>query len=135
MRRAFLLLLLVGLLAGCGGAGGGGGRPAGQGDIDKIKMAMTTTFSALEMYAHDHSLTYPDEMKVLVPKYLDALALDPRNGQPLSYQKTERGYLISASADYSSAGAAKGFPQMDQDGFFALKASDFPSEETLGEEP
>jgi hypothetical protein len=61
--------------------------------------------------------------------------MDPLSASPLDYFKTERGYIISSSGDYGDAGAEKGFPQMDQDGFFALKASDFPSAEVPGEQP
>jgi hypothetical protein len=127
-RLAGLALAAL-LLAGCGAASGAHGRPAGEGDLNKIKVAMTGLFSALEMYAQDHSLAYPDDTKPLVPKYIDAIPRDPLNGEPLLYQKTESGYLLSSSADYTPAGAARGYPQMDQDGFFALKAADFPGED------
>ncbi len=91
---------------------------------------MTAVFSALEMYAHDHSLTYPDTTSPLVPKYLDKLPSDPLTGRPLGYQRTERGYLLLSQGDYGGAGAEAGYPRMDQDGFFALKATDFPTLET-----
>lgn len=129
MRSLLSAILVLALLAaGCGAAGrSSGGRPAGKGDVDKVRIAMTSLFSALEMYAGDHSLTYPENPQDLVPKYLDAMPKDPVSGETLVYKKTEDGYLISTDADYSSAGAAEGFPQMDQDGFFALKPADFPS--------
>ena len=140
MRRGFSVLLIVVALAlshGCSGGPNrsGAGRPPGAGDLEKLKANMTTLFSALEMYAHDHNLSYPDTTDPLIPKYLDSIPADPFFASPLDYQKTERGYIISSSADYRDAGAEKGFPQMDQDGFFALKSSDFPSTEVPGEEP
>lgn len=129
MRARLLALLAVAFLAGCGGATPGGSGPkADQSSLDQLKPRMTELFSALEMYSADHSMAYPETAKELVPKYLDAVPTDPLGGSPLVYQKTERGYLISTTADYSAAGAAAGYPQMNQDGFFALKAEDFPSE-------
>lgn len=134
MRR-LLLLLVVGLLwAGCG-TGTDGGRPAGPGDLDKVKLEMTNLFSALEMYSHDNSLAYPQTVEALIPKYLDKAPVDPLDGKPLAYKKTERGYLIASQADYRQAGAEDGYPRMDQDGFFALKATDFPTESGVSDAP
>ncbi len=124
MKRVLLLLLFV--LAGCGG--GVPAKTVTDQDLEALKSAMTSVFSALEMYAHDHSLEYPESVAELVPKYLDEVPLDPANGQSLVYEKTERGYLIKAAGSYHSVQAADGFPCMNQDGFFALKPSDFPSE-------
>lgn len=126
--------MLVALLLGSAGCQAGSpdqGKPAARAETERLKTGMTALFSGLEMYAHDHSLAYPDEASVLVPKYIDTIPSDPVGGEPLLYQKTERGYLISATGDYSSRGAAKGYPKMDQDGFFALKAEDFPGDEDL----
>lgn len=134
MKRILVLLLLGFTVLGCNTQEiSPQGRPAGSGDLEKVKVEMTSLFGALEMYAHDHALVYPESLEPLLPKYLDALPKDPMNQQPLIYQKTERGYLLSTSADYSSAGAERGFPQMDQDGFFALKESDFTEVELPGE--
>ncbi len=129
MKR-LLSLFLAGLLwTACGhGAGSGSGRPAGQGDLEKVKLEMTELFSALEMYAHDNSLAYPEDTNGLIPKYLDKLPTDPLTGQPLSYERTDRGYLIKSHGDYGATGAESGYPRMNQDGFFALKAADFPYE-------
>ena len=88
---------------------------------------MTEVFAGLEMYAADHSLAYPDNVGELVPKYLDAVPSDPLSNKPLTYQRVDSGYLILASGDYSAAGAAEGFPRMNQDGEFALKPEDFSS--------
>lgn len=126
MRRPLVLLLLLCLGAGCA-RGATPGVAATEASLETVKGKMTTVFAGLEMYAHDHSLAYPDTIDALIPKYLDALPSDPVGGQPLLYEKTERGYLIKASGDYSAAGAAPGFPRMDQDGFFALREDDFPS--------
>lgn len=124
-----LLLLAILPLTGCGQASHGGtGRAANPRDLDDLKPRMTELFSALEMYAADHSMAYPEKAQELVPKYLDAVPVDPLTGEPLTYEKTERGYLLYASGDYSSAGAQSGFPRMNQDGFFALKPDDFPGD-------
>ncbi len=90
---------------------------------------MTEGFGGLELYAAEHAGSYPDDWNSLVPKYLDTLPLDPKSDLPLLYQKTASGYLIKPSADYRHSGASPGFPQMDQDGFFALAPDDFPSAE------
>lgn len=105
-----LLICLV-LIVGCAGP-----RPEQnpvKGDLTKLEANMENLFAALEMYAQDHTLNYPDEVSALVPKYIDAIPLDPVGGQPLLYTKTERGYFLTTSTDYSSVGAAQGFPKMD----------------------
>lgn len=131
MRLLFGAILLLILVTGCGGrAAAPSGPPVSEEALHQLQREMTTLFAALEMYAHDHSLAYPDDVQALLPKYLDAIPEDPRGGLPLRYQRTERGYLISATGDYSAAGAEPGFPQMDADGFFALRPEDFP-EQTL----
>ncbi len=91
---------------------------------------MTESFSGLELYAYDHSQKYPDQLEQLVPKYLDARPHDPKTGRPLAYQRLANGYLLSTDGDYSANGAEPGYPRMDQDGFFALKAADFPDDST-----
>lgn len=89
---------------------------------------MTTLFGALEVYAHDHDLQYPENPEALVPDYLERLPSDPKNGERLVYRKTENGFLLEAAADYTSDGAeTKGFPKMNQDGFFVWKEEDFPT--------
>ncbi len=124
MRRSLLLLVLLGLLGGCNSA-----PPAsssqGSDKSEELKSVMTTAFTGLELYAADHSDSYPEKLEELVPKYLDELPHDPADNQPLVYQKTETGFLLSASAEYNNA--EKGFPQMDNFGFFAMKSADFPS--------
>ncbi len=98
-------------------------------DLTALETNMENLFTALEMYAQDHTLNYPENVSDLIPKYIDVIPLDPVNGQPLIYTKTERGYFLTTSVSYISLGVDEGFPKMDQDGFMALKASDFPSEE------
>lgn len=132
LPRLGLLLLAIGL-SGCVHLASpsdspSSGQPPQDSNLPALKDVMTATFSSLEMFAHDHTLSYPDSLEEIVPKYLDALPRDPRNGQPLRYSKTDRGYRLGAAADYQAHGAAAGYPQMDQDGFFALQPYDFPAE-------
>lgn len=93
---------------------------------------MTTAFSALEMYASDNALAYPESLEVLIPKYLDAVPVDPVGEKSIGYLKNENGFILSASGEY--AGADKGFPQMNQDGFFARTAADFRKSEEIDEQ-
>lgn len=128
MKSRLIALLVALILGGCNSAG-----PAtdagGNTDTEAIKSTFTKTFTALELYAADHSDSYPEKLEELVPKYLDKVPNDPANQQPLGYAKSETGFLLSASAEYAKAD--KGFPQMDNFGFFALKASDFPSADSV----
>lgn len=96
--------------------------------LRQLQRAMTESFSGLELYAYEHSQKYPDRLDPLVPKYLDALPIDPKTGRTLTYRRVAAGYLLGTDGDYSTSGAEPGYPRMDQDGFFALKASDFPDE-------
>jgi hypothetical protein len=89
---------------------------------------MNDAFAGLEMYAADNSLTYPDSLDVLIPRYLDAVPVDPVSGKPIIFEKTEKGFFLSASGDYSTLGAEAGFPKMNQDGFYVKKAEGFPQE-------
>ncbi len=113
MKRLLLLLLLV-LVAGCS-------EPPPPPDLDQTRQSMNQAFEALEMYSFDHQ-GYPDSLTILVEK--EFLEKVPPS---LSYSKTEDGFLLKAAGDYSAYGADSGFPQMDQDGTFALRPSDFPT--------
>jgi hypothetical protein len=95
---------------------------------------MNDVFAGLEMYAADHAMSYPDNLDVLVPKFLDSIPTDPLSKKPISYEKTEAGFMLSATGDYSSSGAAAGYPKMNQDGFFVKTQTGFPQVEELPEE-
>jgi len=92
---------------------------------------MNEAFAALEMYAAENAMSYPDDLLALQPKYLDEAPRDPRSAKPLTYQKTEAGFLLGASGDYTSLECEPGFPKMDQDGFFVKRASEFPNEDSV----
>ena len=106
-------------------------HPEVEQELQRLKTQMTETFSGLEVYALEHSQQYPRELSSLVPKYLDRIPQDPRTKRPLIYQRLDSGYQLRAEGDYSDCGADPGYPRMDQDGFFALRASDFPDDSEL----
>ena len=119
--------LLAVSLAGC--TGPSPQAPATAEELNTLKSNMNETFGALEMYSADNQLQYPSSLDQLKPKYLDEIPRDPVARQALSYQKTEEGFLLGSKGDYKALGAEKGFPKMNQDGFFVKKAEEFPSEE------
>lgn len=129
MRRLLLVLGLALVFTGCGS------KPKlGANDLKTCQDRMKAIFNALEMYSADHS-GYPDSLAKLLEKkpnsektYIEELPKDP-SGQDFSYAKTEDGFLLKAAGDYTEAGAEAGFPQLNQDGFLALKPSDFPTPE------
>lgn len=126
-RLLAILLVLAGLW-GCTGPSAPA-APATEEELSQLKTRMTRVFGALEIYAADNSLKYPSNLEELSPKYLEAAPLDPVSRQSIRYEKTDDGFLLSASGDYSDLGAEKGFPKMNQDGFFVKKDSEFPKEE------
>lgn len=128
MTRLLLLLLTLLFITGCSGPTPPP-SPATENEVDELKTRMTEVFSALEMHAADNTLSYPGSLDVLIPKYLDEVPLDPVSRQPIKYQKTDTGFLLSVSGDYSAQEAEEGFPKMNQDGFYVLKQSEFPTEE------
>lgn len=114
---------------------GCGSKPKmGATELKTCQDRMKAVFNALELYSVDHS-GYPDNLAKLLEKkpnsektYLEELPKDP-SGQDFGYSKTEDGFLLKAAGDYTEAGAEAGFPQLNQDGFLALKPSDFPTPE------
>ncbi|HIB64146.1 MAG TPA: hypothetical protein EYO33_03235 [Phycisphaerales bacterium] len=120
--------LIVLFLAGCGqpSTPQTSAAPAKKEELNLLKTRMNDAFAALEMYSVDNDYKYPPNLDKLRPKYLDEIPLDPVSRQPIVYQKTETGFLLGGSGDYSSLEAEKGFPKMNQDGFFVIKEADFP---------
>ena len=108
--------------------------PAKKEELNLLKTRMNDAFAALEMYSVDNAYKYPPSLDNLRPKYLDEVPLDPVSRKPIIYHKTETGFLLGGSGDYSSLEAEKGYPKMNQDGFFVLKEADFPNEPELGTE-
>jgi hypothetical protein len=107
--------------------------PASQDKMRLLKIQMTVVFESLERYAADNSLEYPNDLLALQPKYLTETPRDPVSDQPILYQKTERGFYLGASGDYTALDTDIGFPKFNQDGFFALRAADFPT--AVGDDP
>lgn len=126
--KRIVILLLLASLWGCAGPSAPAAPATGE-ELSQLKIRMTRAFGALEMYAADNSLTYPQSLKDLMPKYLDVAPLDPVSRQAIFYEKTEDGFLLGASGDYSKLDADPGFPKMNQDGFFVKKESEFPKDE------
>lgn len=128
-----LAALLALCLSGCAHQGAqatssvGTPVPASQEETNTLKKHMSRTFAALEMYAADNGSHYPKELGNLVPRYLEGVPRDPVSREPLTYEKTDEGFLLGCEGDYSAVNAEPGFPKMNQDGFFVLKSTDFPS--------
>lgn len=96
--------------------------------MDLLKTRMNDAFAGLEMYSVDNDYKYPQKLDLLIPKYIDEIPLDPVSRKPVIYKKTDQGFFLSASGNYSALGAETGFPKMNQDGFYVKKESEFPSE-------
>lgn len=128
--RRFAAGLLLGLLTMSGCTGPAPPQaPATAEEVKTLKKHMNAAFAALEMYSADNGLNYPASLDNLKPKYLDEIPRDPVSRKPLVYNKTEDGFLLGSSGDYSAVEAESGFPKMNQDGFFVKKASEFPQDE------
>lgn len=139
--RKYRIWALIGLFCFIGGCAEKGtpsttGTPgaAAEQQLAELKNRMNDVFAGLEMYAADHAMSYPDSLDALVPKFLDSIPTDPLSEKPIAYQKTEAGFMLSATGDYSSAGAAVGYPKMNQDGFFVKTEAGFPQVEGPPEE-
>ena len=141
MRKSWIwaLIGLCCLLGGCAQQSSPSsttGTPgvASEQQITELKNRMNDVFAGLEMYAADHTMSYPENLDALVPKFLDSVPTDPLSKKPISYEKTKTGFMLSATGDYSSSGAASGYPKMNQDGFFVKSEAGFPQVEGLPEE-
>lgn len=139
MRQVIPILLILSLLAGCSPNSAPTSTPSGdsgpEARVDELKTRMNDAFAGLEMYSVDNSMSYPDSLQVLVPKYLDAIPVDPLSEKPINYRKTEEGFLLEATGHYSGAGAEAGFPKMNQDGFYVMKEAEFPKDDDLPDSP
>lgn len=135
LRNISLAALLALSLFGCANhntqaaSASGTPAPASQEETNTLKKHMSRTFAALEMYAADNGSNYPKQLGDLVPRYLEEVPRDPVSRELLTYEKTADGFLLGCKGDYSALKAEPGFPKMNQDGFFVLKASDFPGED------
>lgn len=141
MVRKYWIWPLLGLFCFMGGCAQNGTpattgtpREASEQQLAELKNRMNDVFAGLEMYAADHAMSYPDSLDALIPKFLDSIPNDPLSEKPISYEKTEAGFMLSATGDYSSSGAAAGYPKMNQDGFFVKTEAGFPQVEGLPEE-
>jgi hypothetical protein len=130
MRRLFLLLFAATLFSGCTTTNAPSvtatPTPLSKAHFKELRLRMNDAFAGLEIYASDNSQAYPDNLDVLIPRYLDAVPIDPVSGKPIVYEKTEEGFQLGASGDYAELGAEPGFPKMNQDGFYERRAKDFP---------
>ena len=137
MKKIWILIFLSCALVGCAGKAPSADGTPGAGSeqqVSELKTRMNDVFAGLEMYAADNTMTYPDSLEVLVPKYLDSIPDDPLSGKPIVYEKTEQGFVLSATGDYTSSGAEPGYPKMNQDGFYVKSAEGFPKVDDLPEE-
>lgn len=136
--RIWALLALCFVVAGCADIGPPSSTStpgaATEQQMTELKSRMNDVFAGLEMHAADHAMAYPDSLDALVPKFLDSVPTDPLSGKAITYEKTESGFMLSATGDYSSSGAAPGYPKMNQDGFFVKTEAGFPQVEELPEE-
>ena len=110
-RFAAMLILLI--LAGCSQPNSQptSAVPAKKEELNLLKTRMNDAFAALEMYSVDNNYKYPPSLDNLRPKYLDEIPLDPVSRKPITYEKTERGFLLGSSGDYSSLEAEKISPR------------------------
>ncbi len=62
--------------------------------VHRAQTQCAATAVALERYRLAHGGNRPDTLQALVPSWLDSVALDPFDGQPLRYQNLTGGYAI-----------------------------------------
>ena len=60
---------------------------------NQAQLQNARTALAIEHYRLDHNNQLPITLNDLVPDYLPSVPLDPYNGHPVKYQKTDTGYL------------------------------------------
>ena len=70
----------------------------------------------------------PARLEHLVPDYLDSVPLDPFDGQPLRYEKSDKGYTVystgSDGVDDGGQQAPEGSGRDDPDTVFAVERQD-----------
>lgn len=82
--------------------------------VDTAVLRLGETALALERFqlANGH---LPQQLADLIPPFLDAIPLDPFDGHPLRYRRTEHGYtLYSISQNRCDDNAASPRPEMDR---------------------
>jgi hypothetical protein len=66
---------------------------------------------AIERYRLVHEGSLPDDLSSLVPKYIAELPIDPFDGQPVRYKRTDRGYVVwCIGVDEKDDGGAERVP-------------------------
>jgi hypothetical protein len=66
---------------------------------------------AIERYRLVHEGSLPDDLSSLVPKYIAKLPIDPFDGQPVRYKRTDRGYVVwCIGVDEKDDGGAERVP-------------------------
>jgi hypothetical protein len=66
---------------------------------------------AIERFRLANNGKLPDQLSSLVPTYLDKTPVDPFDGQPIRYKRTDKGYVVySIGADEKDDGGAERIP-------------------------
>lgn len=68
-----------------------------KGAFDQAQLRLTMTALAIERFRLAHANATPDTLAGLVPQFLPEVPMDPFDGKPIRYRRTESGYILHST--------------------------------------
>jgi hypothetical protein len=68
-----------------------------KGAFDQAQLRLTMTALAIERFRLAHANATPDTLAALVPQFLPEVPMDPFDGKPIRYRRTESGYILHST--------------------------------------
>lgn len=72
-------------------------KAVAKGALDQANLRLTMTALAIERFRLAHANAIPDTLALLIPQFLPEVPLDPFDGKPIRYRRTESGYILHST--------------------------------------
>ncbi len=92
----------------------------------EASLRMVRTALAIERYERAHG-ALPEALDALTPGYLDAIPIDPFDGQPIRYQVRDNGYLLYSIGPDGGDDGGEPFDYKEREGAYTFAVERAPS--------